>query len=569
MVATKQPPISKKWQKLFGLLPDYDPVATAAPGEWFDAREAERHCEFFGECLQHIEGTMAGQPFTLEPWEQAFIGCLFGWKRADGTRRYREALLGIPRGNGKTPISAGICCDFLLCDNEPGAQIYGAAADVPQASLLYRHAVGMIRREPQLEDRCEIHDSYRSITLKDDPASVYRVVSSDAGGKHGYNPHLVLADELHAWEGRALMEAFESAFAKKGRRQPLLLHITTRDFDRPSVCNEKWAYAEQVLDGVVQDSAFLPVIYAADDDDDWTAESTWEKANPNIDVSVDRVSLRRMCEKAKQNPALENTFKRLHLNMRTEQDMRVIPLDAWDDCADSFTLADMRGMRCFAGLDLASTEDLCSLGLVFPMPTEGDTDNCRVLSFSWCPEERVKVRTQKRVPYDRWAREDWLFATAGEQTDYHVIESFIVDLRDRHGIDVAEISFDGWNAAQITQNLMEKHGFVVVKTPQSLTQLSAPTKEFLRRIKSGRLRHNRNPVLRWAASNMAVHYSGKLQIGSDLDDILDKVPIMPSKQASADKIDPVAALVLAFKSLIAHPDDWGNSVYEREGLVYL
>lgn len=565
MVASKPIKVPAKWQKLFKLLPGYDPIATAAPGEWFDVKEAEKAIAFFHECLKHIEGTFAGQPFDLRDWQQAVIGCLFGWKRADGTRRYREMFMGVPRGNGKTPLSAGICNYCLFCDDEPGAQVYSAAADVPQAALLYRHAVGMIRQEPELESRCEIRDSLRCISLKSDEASVYKVVSSDAPGKHGLNPHLVIGDELHAWFGRDLMEAFESAFAKKGRRQPLQIHITTRDFDRPSVCNEKWEYAEQVRAGNVKDSAFLPVLFQAEQDDDWTDEKTWEKANPNIDVSVDRVSLRRMCEKAKSNPALENTFKRLHLNMKTEQDMRVIPMASWDMGEETFTTEDLRGMKCFGGLDLASTEDLCSFGLVFPM----EDDECRVLSWSWCPEEKIKRRAEKRFPYPSWQKDGWLTATTGNQTDYRVIREDICKLRNEYGFDILEISFDGWNAAQIVQDLMEHDGFAMVKTPQSLSQLSAPTKEFLRRVKAGKLKHQANPLLRWAASNLAVHYSGKVQENADLEDILDKVPVMPSKQSSADKIDPITAIVLGFKSMIAHPDEWGTSNYEKSGIVFV
>lgn len=557
--------IPAAWRKLFKLIPGYDPVGTAAPGEWFDAESAQKACAFFPACLQHIEGTFAGSPFELGDWQRAIVGSLFGWKRADGSRRFREALIGVGRGNGKTPLAAGICLYMLFCDGEPGAQIYGAAADVPQAGLLYRHAVGMIHREPELDSRCEVRDSLRSVSLRSDPASVYRVVSSDAGGKHGYTPHLVIADELHAWEGRLLMEAFETGFAKAGRRQPLLLHITTRDFDRPSVCNEKWDYAQKVRDGIIADSAFLPALYELGDDDDWRDEKTWRKANPNIGVSVDAGALRRAVEKAKADPAYENSVRRLHFNQRTEQDLRVVPMEAWDQCFETFTAADLRGQRCFAGLDLASTDDLCSLGLVFPAPD--GTDCCRVLSYSWCPAERVAVRTQKRIPYHTWQREGWLTATTGNVTDYGVIREDICRLRDAMGLQIVEISFDAWGAAQLVQDLQDRDGFTLVRTPQSLMQLSAPTKEYLRRIKSGRIRHNGNPLLRWANSNMAVHYQGRLQAAADTEDILDKVPIMPSKQNSSDKIDPAVAVILAFKSMIAHPEEYGVSRYESAGLV--
>lgn len=565
MAATKEPrmattdTVPERWRSLFALIPKYDPDATRAGGEWFDGTAADRALEFFAAGLKHIEGKFAGQPFVLEPWQQAIVGCIFGWKRADGSRRYREVMLGVPRGNGKTPLAAGICLYVLFCDNEPGAQIYGAAAEVAQASLLFRQVRGMVERAPALARGCVIVPSTKSIILKSDPASTYRVVSSDAGGKHGYNPQLIIDDELHAWEGRDLIEAFQSAFAKKGRRQPLWLHITTRDFDRPSVCNEKWKYAEDVRAGICPDSAFLPVLYQPDESDTWTDERTWEKCNPNIDVSVDRVSLRRLCEQAKANPAIENTFKRLHLNARTEQDMRVIRMDAWDASAETFTLGDMSGQRCFVGLDLSSKDDLTSVGLVFPQ----EDDRCRVTAFSFCPEERVKVRAQKNIPYNTWARQGHITATTGNKIDYRVIRSFIRSLRDEHRLTVLEVCYDPWGASGLEDDLQED-GFTVVPVPQSLTAMSPPTKEFLRRLGDDKLRHDGNPVLRWAASNAGVHYQGKLQIGADLTDIVDRVPIMFSKQTSADKIDPVQSIVLAFKGLIEHPEQWGTSVYNHQ-----
>jgi phage terminase large subunit-like protein len=558
--------VSAKWRKLFRLLPmGYDPEATKAPGEWFDEDEAQRVVDFFGHpelgMIKHIEGRFAGSPFVLEPWQQAVIGCLFGWKRRDNTRRYREAFMGVPRGNGKTPLAAGICDYCLFFDGEDGAQIYSVATDVPQAALLFRHARGMIQQEPYMESRCTIRPSYRSIQLNQDPGRTYRVISSEPGGKHGFVPHLVICDEVHAWEGREVMDEITSAFAKVSRRQPLLLLITTRDFDRPSICNEKWDYAEKVATGVIQDSTFLPVLYHAGDNDDWTKESTWEKANPNLDVTVDRTALRRECEKAKATPGYENTFRRLHLNQKTEQDMRVISLDDWDACVGSYTVNEHR--RCFAGLDLSSTEDLSSLGLVF---ADGD-DTYTADALVWCPEERVKVKASKRVPYDLWARQGFLTATTGNVVDYQVIREDILRLRDEQGFEILEISFDAWGAAQLVQILQDVDGFTLVKTPQSLAHMSPATKQFLRALKAHKMKIPPNPLLRWCASNMAVHYSGKLQTGADLEDILDKVPIMPSKQSSADKIDPLVGIVLAFKSLIAHPEEWGMSIYDGARMV--
>jgi len=512
--------ISQRWLDLFSLLPGYDPVATAAPGEWFDGAAADHAVDFFPECLRHIEGKFAGDPFFLAPWQQAVIGCLFGWKRETGHRRYREAMLGVPRGNGKTPLAAGICLYALFCDQEHGAQIYGAAADIPQAALLFRHAKGMVMREAELESRCKINESHKSIVSREDVNSAYRVVSSDAPGKHGYTPHLVICDELHAWHGTDLMEAFESAFAKAGREQPLLLHITTQDFDRPSVCNIKWEYAEKVRDGRNPDSAFLPILYHADEGDDWTQESTWEKANPNIDVSVDRVSLARMCRKALAEPSYENTFKRLHLNIRTQQDVRWLQLEKWDAC-DGAPLPDG---PCYAGLDLASTTDIAALVLYFP-------ESHSLAPYFWIPADRAEERERRdRVPYLTWARQGLIDMTPGNVIDYNHIRARVNELSGAY--DIRQIGYDPWNARHLAQQLQDEDGLPMIEFRQGYVSMNEPTKHFERLLMSGDLRHGGNPVLRWMAGNATARTdpSGNIK---------------PDKARSKEKIDGIVASVMA------------------------
>jgi phage terminase large subunit-like protein len=187
------------------LIPGYDPASTALDGEWFDSDAAELAIAFFHECLVFIEGEKAGEPFLLEPWQQAIVAALFGWKRADGTRRYREAFIYVPRKNGKSPFCAGLTLLVAFMDGEPGAQLYSAAADREQAALIFRHCSGMISREPELASRARIHKSFRSIEFPD-TLGTYKALSSDADTKHGLNAHLVIIDELHAHRDAELVD---------------------------------------------------------------------------------------------------------------------------------------------------------------------------------------------------------------------------------------------------------------------------------------------------------------------------------------------------------------------------
>ena len=228
--------------------------------------------EFFPECLHHIEGDKYGQPFVLERWQQAVLANLFGWQRLDSqgrqVRRYREMLLYVPRKNGKTPLVAGLGAAVLFCDAEKGQQDYVAAGEREQAGNLFRYCKGMVELEPELAKRCTIYGGKaaagqaKSIVIEGD-YSFLRVISSDADTKHGGTTHLGIVDELHVQDSRNLVDVLRTSTASANRKQPLMVFITTADFDRPSICNEIYDYACKVRDGRISNPAFLPVIYEA------------------------------------------------------------------------------------------------------------------------------------------------------------------------------------------------------------------------------------------------------------------------------------------------------------------
>lgn len=549
----------------------YDPWSHApAIAAWLDHYAALRAINWFADRLKHVEGSTKGQPFILRPWQAAIVGNLFGWKRKDDdgriVRRFRKSLLYIPRGNGKTPLAAGIVLYAFFEDNEPGAQNYLAAGQKEQAGILFRNVRGMVEQDAELLNRVTIYGGaqHRSLVLKSDPMSFAKTIPADAAGQHGGIPHIVVVDELHVQENRDLIDVFETGMSKKARAQPMLVMITTADFERESICNEVYAHACRVRDNggdadrPGMDPTFLPVIYEAPEDADWTDREVWRAANPNLGVSVHEGSLKETCDKAQENPASENGFRRMHLNQRTKQDMRIISTQAWDDCGrpDDLAVADLDGRDCFAALDLASTDDLASASLVFPL----EDDWLAVLNFSWCPQDRIVRRARQKFPYEVWAKKgygvdglpNYLTATDGDWIDYNAIEQAFDELSRRYNI--REVGYDPHGASQLMQNLMGR-GLSVVPVPQSFRNLAGPTKELLRRVKMRRICHFGNPVLRWAIGNAAAHFDGKIPVGAKIEDHLDKVPIMLSKRKSTDKIDPAAALVLALARMGEHPSD--------------
>jgi phage terminase large subunit-like protein len=368
--------------------------------------------------LRHIEGAMYGEPFELEPWQEAVVGNLFGWKRRDAKgreiRRYRKLFLFVPRKNGKTPLAAGIGLYVLFCDPERGQQGYVAAADREQAGMLFRHAKGMVEFEPELDHRAVIYGGTapagqsKSIVRSFD-GSFLRVISADADSKHGGNLSIGIVDELHAQPNRKLVDVLVTSMASANRPQPLLIYITTADYDRPSICNEEYDYAAKVRDGIVEDVSYLPVIYEATKNDDWTSEEAWQTSNPNLGVSVSGDYLRAECRRAQENPAFENEFKRLHLNIRTEQSVRLIQLAQWDACDGPVELDRLAGQPAFAAMDLSTVDDLSALCLVWR-----DLDEYLAKLWLWLPRATAERRQrQDRVEYLTWAQQGLIEVNEG------------------------------------------------------------------------------------------------------------------------------------------------------------
>ena len=321
------------------------------------------------------------------------FGRCFKIDRATGKRQYRMCLLMMPRKNGKTELIAALAIDGLLFDGEIGAEVYSAAADKDQAALAFNVAAQMIRNDEYLSSRCDILDSQKRI-VDHSTGSFYRAISAEAYSKHGFNASRVLYDELHAAPSRELWDVLTSSTG--ARAQPLTVAISTAGYDRHSILYELYAHAKKVQENPALDPAFLPVIFEAAPDADWTDEKVWKAANPAIGDFRSLDEMRAACARAKEIPAQENTFRRLYLNQWTEQASRWIALAAWDACRRPIDRARLRGRRCFVGLDLSSTTDLTAVVGVFP-----DGDAFDVLPHFFIPAERIPQRvTRDRVPYD-------------------------------------------------------------------------------------------------------------------------------------------------------------------------
>jgi phage terminase large subunit-like protein len=322
--------------------------------------------------------------------------------------------------------------------------------------------------------------------------------------------------------------------------------ITTAGFDRHSLCYELYDYGCKVRDGIIQDASFLPVIFEAAQDDDWKDPATWHKAHPGLGVSVKEEYFAAECAKAQQLPTYENTFKRLLLNVWTEQDTRWLPMDAWDACGAD--LPDLEGRACYAGLDLSTTTDITALVLAFPI---GGT--VHLLPFFWVPRDGIAKRAKRdRVPYDTWAAHGDIYATEGNVLDYEAIRIKINELSERYHIK--EIAIDRWNATQLATQLTGD-GFNVIGFGQGFASMSAPCKELERRILGREINHGDNPVLRWMASNVSVTMDPAGNMKAD-------------KAKSTERIDGIVATLMALGRVMQN-DEEQPSAYETGAFTFV
>lgn len=514
-------------------------------GYWFDDAAADRVVEFFERFLRHVKGKWAGVRFELQPWQRDnIIRPLFGWKRPDGTRKYRVAYIEIPRKNGKSTIAAGIALYLLFADGEAGAEIYSAAADREQAAIVFETAKAMVEASPALKKRAKIYK--RSIVVPKTGSS-YKVLSADAPTKHGLNAHGIVFDELHAQPNRELWDVLTTSTG--AREQPLVVAITTAGYDRNSICWEQHEYARKVLGGVIDDPSFFAYIAAADEQDDWRDPKTWAKANPGLGVTVKREYLEQECKRAIEVPAYQNTFRRLHLNQWTQQEERWLDLAAWDATAGLVVPEKLQGRVCYGGLDLASTTDIAALVLLFPI----DDGTYEVVPYFWIPEENMRERENRdRVPYSSWARQGFIIPTPGNVIDYQAIRQKINDLGKVYNIK--EIGHDPWNATQLALELAGD-GFTMVPIRQGFASMSPPTKELLNLVLAKKLRHGGHPILRWMADSMVVKQD---PAGN----------VKPDKSKSTARIDGMVALIMAIDRATRHQNEQ-KSVYEERGIVVL
>ncbi|HFI0450562.1 TPA: terminase large subunit [Streptococcus suis] len=524
----------------------YEPSPFMLPTSHYDKAKADRAVTFINN-LSHTKGKWAGKRFDLLPWQEQIVRDLFGIVKEDGNRQFLTAYIEIPKKNGKSELAAAIALYLLYADNEASAEVYGAACDRNQASIVFDVAKQMVQMSRPLEKRSKIMGATKRIVNYSN-AGFYQVLSAETGTKHGLNVSGLVFDEIHAQPNRHLYDVLTKG-SGDAREQPLFFIITTAGTDRNSICYELHTKALDILNGRKKDTSFYPVVYGLSDEDDWNDEANWLKANPSLGhtIGIDRV--REAYQQALDNPAEENVFKQLRLNMWTSSSVAWIPEHVYAKGNDPIQYESLKGRSCYAGLDLSSTSDITAFVLVFPPRFE--EENYIVLPFFWLPEDTLELRCRRdHVLYDIWERQGYIKTTEGNVVHYGFIEKFIEDLSEIYHIK--EIAYDRWNATQMVQNL-EGMGLTMVPFGQGYKDMSPPSKELYKLMMEGKIQHGGHPVLKWMGQNVVMRQD---PAGN----------IKPDKEKSVEKIDGIVALIMGLDRCIRHQTDEG-SVYDERGIL--
>ena len=510
----------------------------------FDEKKSLRCINFIEKYCKQSKGTWNGKPLKLELFQKAFLQALFGFVDKDtGFRKYKKAILFVGRKNGKSVLDSGIANYMLTKDNEGGAEIYSVATKRDQSKIVWEEAKKMIKKSPALAKRirCLVGGIYYDAT-----DSVFRALASDSNSLDGLNAHLVIADEVHAWKDKNLLDVMYDSMS--ARQQPLLLETSTMGTVRQNVFDIEYDYASQVIEGTIDDETLLPIIYELDEEKEWTNEEAWYKANPALGVIKSLKDVRDKVERAKANPIELVNLLCKDFNIRQNS------INAWltfDDLNNEEIYSEWRNCYCIGGCDLSSTTDLtCAtlLGVV--------NKKIRVKQMYWIPANALEKKViEDKIPYDKWLKNGWLKLSGDSKIDYHDVSKWFVEQVSEYELRPLWIGYDSWNAQfwcdeMINGSEYNPYKFDMVEIRQGFKTESAPLKQLKADLMDKKINYNNNPITKWNLSNAAVKKD-------------DNDNIMLSKEKSRQRIDGAASLMDAYVIFVNKQQEYLSYINEE------
>jgi len=504
----------------------------------FDEVKSLRAIRFIEKYCKQSKGKWNGKPLKLQLWQKALIQAMFGFVDKDTRlRKYKKVILFVARKNGKSVLAAAIANYMLTKDGEGGAEIYSVATKRDQAKIVWDEAKKMIKKSPCLAKRirCLIGGIYYDAT-----DSSFRALASDSNSLDGLNAYFVVADEIHAWKDKNLLDVMYDSMS--AREQPMVLETSTMGTIRQNVFDIEYDYASQVIDEVIEDESLLAIIYELDDEKEWLNEECWFKANPALNVIKSLSDLRSKVERAKNNPIEVVNLLCKDFNVRQNA------VNAWltfEDLNNEVTFDDWKDCYCIGGCDLSSTTDLTCATILGVVKGE-----IRVKQMYWIPANLLEKKViEDKIPYDKWLKNGLLRLSGTSKIDYHDVTLWFVEQVQQLGLRPLWIGYDSWNA-QFWCDDMKNYGFVMQEVRQGYKTESAPLKQLKADLMDKKINYNNNPILKWNLSNVVCKVD-------------ENENIMLSKDKAKQRIDGAASLMDAYVIFVNRQPEYLNFINEE------
>ena len=504
----------------------------------FDERKSLRPIHFIERYCKQSKGKWGGKPLKLELFQKAFIQALFGFVDKDtGLRKYKKGLFFVARKNGKSTMDSGIANYMLTKDGEMGAEIYSVATQREQAKVVWEESKKMIKKSPALAKRirCLIGGIYYDAT-----DSFFRALASDSNSLDGLNAHLVIADEVHAWKDKNLLDVMYDSMS--AREQPLLLETSTMGTVRQNVFDNEYDYSSQVIDGTINDETLLAIIYELDDEKEWLNEESWFKANPALGIIKSIKDLREKVERAKNNPTELVNLLCKDFNIRQNS------VNSWltfDELNNEKKYKEFKDCYCIAGVDLSSTTDLTCATLLGVQNGE-----IKIKQMYWIPTNSLEKKViDDKIPYDKWLKAGWLRLSGDSKIDYRDVTSWFLEQVHDFELRPLFVGYDSWNA-QYWCDEMKGYGFNMVEVRQGAKTMSTPMKFLRADLADKKINYNNNPILKWCLSNTVVKMDSNENI-------------QPDKEKSRQRIDGAVSLIDAYCIFVDKQQEYLNYIGEE------
>jgi len=485
--------------------------------------QAERWCKFL-EKLPHVKGRWGskGQRFILSEWQIFVVVNIYGWRWANTEkRRFRDVYIEVPRKNGKSFLMAGLGLGHLTIDGEFGAEIYCGATTEKQAWEVFRPAHQMAERTPELCEWAGLQPHARSLTVEATGSRFEPVIGKPGDGA---SPSCAIADEFHEHQTSDLVDTFTTGMG--AREQPVMLHITTAGNDMGGPCYQKRVDTISILDGASNDDSMFGMIYTVDPDMPWDTTEALVMANPNYGISVDKDFLEGRLAEARRSATKQAAYKTKHLNLWVGAKQAWMNMLAYQARRrKGLRLEDMKGRRCYVGLDLASKTDVAEAAFLFPPASPGD----QWVAFCkhYLPEDYINNAGNTR--YAAWHAEGWITSTPGNIIDFEYIEDDLRAIKSHY--ELIEVPYDPFQATQFAVHLAAD-GFPMVEYGATVRNFSEPMKHLEAMILDKQIEFSMDPVLMWMFGNVVAKRDKKDNI-------------FPDKEVPGNKIDGVVALLMA------------------------